>query len=77
MKVKLLFFGITQELAGSHKQEMEVPGDLESMKKKLFREIPGLENLSLAFAVNDTIVSGNTALQEGDEIAIMPPFAGG
>ena len=77
MKVKLLFFGITEEMAGCRERETEAAGDLDGLKEQLFREIPALRGMSLVFAVNDRIVQDNVALKEGDEIAVMPPFAGG
>ncbi|MGH7442862.1 MAG: MoaD/ThiS family protein [bacterium] len=31
----------------------------------------------LAFAVNDELVTGEVALKEGDEVALLPPVCGG
>ena len=36
-----------------------------------------LENAAFAVALNQVVVNGNAKLKDKDEIALLPPFAGG
>ena len=77
MKIKLLFFGVIGEKTGLDELEMEEMADLNMLKDALGKKFPKLLGHTVLYAVNQTVVKGNIQLKEGDEIAIMPPFAGG
>lgn len=76
MQVNVLLFGSLRDRLGFAQQAMEFP-DLASLKNWLHETHPDLAALNYLIAVNQEIVQGNAALQAGDEVAIMPPFAGG
>jgi molybdopterin converting factor small subunit len=40
-------------------------------------DYPGIENFTFKVAVNRILVDGEPLLKDGDELALMPPFAGG
>ncbi len=77
MKIKL--FGILADKAGSSEIEFEIGNiaDAESLLEKINKEFPEFKNTNYVIAVNKKIVSANLHLKENDEIALLPPFAGG
>ena len=78
MKLNVKYFGMIAEWAGSENGQLDFSGtsvaDLQSQIEQL---IPGLSSASYQIAVNHVIVSDDAVITLGDEIAILPPFAGG
>ncbi len=78
--INILLFGITKELAGQQKLQMQLPEatNVADFKKLLNKEYPKLIELdSLAIAVNSEYASDDIVLQANDEIALIPPVSGG
>lgn len=81
MKIKVLLFAGLREKRGEGEVELEVPSGTPAreLSERLFPE----GSLSpefwhkVRFAVNLDYVSSNTVLHEGDEVALIPPVAGG
>ncbi|HKR07355.1 MAG TPA: MoaD/ThiS family protein, partial [Bacteroidia bacterium] len=57
--------------------EIETANDIDTLKKNLINKFPLLNNYSFQFAVNKEKTEKNTLLNENDEVALLPPFAGG
>lgn len=74
MIVKL--FGQLAEKAGSDTLEMDA-ADLDGLRAALRKRIPDLDDLVSSVAVNQCFVEGNKELKGNEEVAFMPPFAGG
>lgn len=79
MKVKMLYFAQIAEALGFDKEEFEIPDKMgsEALVEKLKVKYPELNNLTFAVSVNEVLVKTDTLLEEGFEIALLPPFAGG
>lgn len=80
MTVRILAFGIAREICGSARFDLEIPGDCDTaqLKELLLKHYPAFYDLaSLAIAVNGEYAPMNTALKNGDEIALIPPVSGG
>jgi sulfur-carrier protein len=77
LRVKVLFFGILADKAGSSSVDIENENDLNGLLKNLIIKFSFLEKSSYAISVNQVLVRGNTKLNDNDEIALLPPFAGG
>ena len=81
MKVNVLFFGITHDLTGIAQEQVELPeGEtLEQLRRHCENRFPRLISVrdSLVLAVNHEIAQGSTRLNDGDEVAFMPPVSGG
>ena len=66
------------EWARTDSVAIEVAGNtVEDLKSALIKSIPQLETITFQIAVNQSIVSSETTLKENDEVAVLPPFAGG
>jgi len=81
MRVNLLYFGSFRDAAGRSEESRDLPegtrvGDLW---KAIAGEIPRLAAYPAmpSAAVNHEYVKGETVLHDGDEVAFLPPVAGG
>lgn len=74
--MEVLLFGMIAERAGTDRIELEV-ASLGELRQRLADRIPGLSGISHAIAVDRTIVHGDRELEGCEEIAVLPPFAGG
>jgi len=80
MKCSIKAFGISKEIIGGKQLELEVPEGttVSNLKKTLFEKYPALAELrSVYVAVNTSYAAEELVLKEGDEIALIPPVAGG
>jgi molybdopterin converting factor small subunit len=77
MKVKILFFGILRDAAGKQEMILNNISDTETLQNHLTSLIPGLEDYTFRLAINQEFIDSNCTLNEGDIVAVMPPFAGG
>ena len=74
--MNVLLFGSIAELA----KATEVPISAKSthaLKQELEQRISGLNKLSYAIAVDRVIVKDDQPLNGNEEVALLPPFAGG
>lgn len=77
MAIKVLFFGVLAERAGCSERIYEGIADTDSLEMKVAEEIEGLAEYSYIISVNRETAGENTPLKDGDEVAFLPPFAGG
>jgi len=79
MKVNILYFAQLAEKLGFNSEEFEIPENMgsEALIEKLKVKYPELNDLTFAVSVNQSLVQKDTILEEGFEIALLPPFAGG
>lgn len=74
--VKVLFFGVLTELSGKREEEIEAT-NLNELRLLLQNKYPLLKDYSFLISVNYRVMHENVALNDGDELAFLPPFAGG
>lgn len=80
MKLKIALFGIAKEIVGQSVLEVDAPAGqpVQTLLEQLRDQYPALRQLSsLAVAVNNEYAEDTQLLQEQDEIALIPPVAGG
>ena len=81
MKVEVLFFAAARERAGTDREsvELEASATVAELSGLLAERHPALAPLlpRLRFAVNQAFVPSAHALAQGDEVALIPPVAGG
>ena len=65
------------ETINKSEEDIKFLGNLDLLTLELEGEYPKLKDLNYKFAVNQTLVATNITLKENDEIALLPPFAGG
>ena len=80
MSLKVALFGITREIVGTSVIELPAPTPttVGELLAEMRRQYPALGDLhSCAVAVNNEYADNDQALHTTDEIALIPPVAGG
>jgi molybdopterin converting factor subunit 1 len=80
MNLKIALFGIAKEIVGQPVLDITAPEGqaVEQLLAQLRQQYPALSGLSsLAVAVNNEYAEDTQLLHERDEIALIPPVAGG
>ena len=77
MKVTVKFFGMIAEATGVNSIAADNISDTLSLVHFLENDFPKIAQHKYAIAINKKLITGNVKLMEGDEVALLPPFAGG
>jgi sulfur-carrier protein len=77
MEVKVLFFGVLSEVAGYNVKLYNNVNSVGDLRLRIEDDFPEMAHYNFRISVNQQIISGDTLLNDGDEIAYLPPFAGG
>ena len=81
MNIEVLFFASARDLAGVSQLQVELPdgADLKELLRQLTQEHPALEPVvkSARFARNEEFVDLSSPLEDGDQVAWLPPVSGG
>jgi molybdopterin converting factor small subunit len=80
MRIRTLLFATYRDMAGTESIELDLPpGATAADLVRRLRANPGLERLPAepALAVNEEYAPLTTRLADGDEVALLPPAAGG
>lgn len=81
MTIQVLLFASYREMAGASRLEVEVPAGstVAAVVATLRERGGGLASLPAdpPVAVNRTWAPSDTPLEDGDEVALLPPVAGG
>ncbi len=81
MRVEILFFAVLRERAGRERETLDLPdgADVAAARAAVAARHPGIEALlpRVQTAVNRAIAKDATPLADGDEVALLPPVAGG
>lgn len=78
MKVTIKYFGLVAEAAEKSEEVMELNGQLTAseLKAQCLNGLSIVDKDSIQIAVNQNL-DDKTTLKDGDEVALLPPFAGG
>lgn len=78
MKLDVKYFGMIAEWVGTSENELEFSGtSVADLRNHLENNHSELKGISYQVAVNHTISGVELTLKEQDEVAVLPPFAGG
>jgi molybdopterin converting factor subunit 1 len=81
MNVRLLYFAVLRDITGKSEAELSLPPGTRAADvwQKLRNDYVQLADYSRPpmVAVNETYASADTVLRDGDELAFIPPVAGG
>jgi molybdopterin converting factor subunit 1 len=81
MKIRLLFFAVLRDIAGRGEDVIELPegthaGDVWQRLRDQHAALRDYIQPPM-IAVNESYVSAEEPLRDGDELAFIPPVAGG
>ena len=81
MKVRVRMFGGLVERTGLHEEVLEIPegSSVQSLMDIVFEKHPAAEPLAgkIRTAVNQEMAAADFVLNQDDEVALLPPVAGG
>lgn len=77
MEVKMLAFGKIADITGQKEWNFQDIADTATLRKKLEEEYPTLQQMKYQLAVNKKLANGEVALENGAEVALLPPYSGG
>jgi molybdopterin synthase catalytic subunit len=81
MKVRLLFFAVLRDIAGSDERELSLEEgttahDVWQSLRQKYAKLADYTQPPM-IAINETYAAPDAVLREGDELAFIPPVAGG
>lgn len=81
MRVRVLYFAVLRDIAGTSSADVELPAgaraqDLWERLRSQHEALSGYRQPPMV-AVNEEYVQAAHTLREGDEVAFIPPVAGG
>ena len=81
MRIDILYFAVLRERVGRDSETLELPAgaDVRAARAAIAERHRGIASLlpQVQSAVNRTMARDTTPLAEGDEVALLPPVAGG
>ncbi len=81
MRIRVLFFGVLRDVVGLREDSLDIPegSRLGSVFELYAGRFPGLRGMaaSMVLALNQEFSTTAAPLQEGDEVAFLPPVSGG
>lgn len=81
MRIKVLFFGALKDIAGRPEDSLDVPGDsrLSDVFEHYAGRLPRMREMagSIVMARNQQFAAISDTVEEGDEVAFLPPVSGG
>jgi molybdopterin synthase sulfur carrier subunit len=77
MGVHVLFFGVLAEVTGTGSKYYLGVRSFSDLRLRIEDDFPDIVHYNYRIAVNSEIIVAEPVLKDGDEVALMPPFAGG
>ena len=77
MQVNILIFGQLTDITNSKKLIVKEVESTDKLVQHLNTVYPDLVNKKYLIAVEKEIISSDTALNNNDTVALLPPYAGG
>lgn len=81
MRIRLLYFAVLRDITGKSEEVVEMPNgtraqELWNRLRDKHDALGGYEKPPMT-AINESYVSADQLLRDGDEVAFIPPVAGG
>ena len=81
IQVQVMFFHVLRDLVGREKEKMQIESGttVSDLLMDLYAEHPQLDELdqTVMLAVNQEYSKRSRVLEDGDEVALLPPVGGG
>jgi sulfur-carrier protein len=77
MEVKVLFFGVLAEVSGASVKYYRDVKSINDLKLRINDDFPEIVHYNFRISINSEITDNDLLLKSGDEVAFLPPFAGG
>lgn len=77
MEIRVLFFGVLAEVSGTSIKHYREVKSINDLKLRINDDFPEIAHYNFRISVNSRITDDDSLLESGDEVALLPPFAGG
>lgn len=77
MGINVLFFGVLAEVAGTSFKHYSDITTMRDLMLRIADDFPEIVHYDYRIALNSVLTDGEPILHQGDEVALLPPFAGG
>jgi len=77
MTVKVLFFGVLAEVTGAACRHYSEVLSISVLMRHIQDEFPEIVHYDFRISLNNELTDNDPELKDGDEVALLPPFAGG
>jgi molybdopterin converting factor small subunit len=77
MEISVLFFGVLADATGTNRKHYSDIKSFDDLKQMISEDYPEIVHYNFRIVVNGKIVNDDPKLSPGDEVAYLPPFAGG
>lgn len=77
MDIRVLFFGVLAEVTQTMFRHYRDITSFRHLMNRITDEFPEFVHYDYRIAVNSELVNDEPVLKNNDEVAFMPPFAGG
>jgi molybdopterin synthase sulfur carrier subunit len=77
MEVKVLFFGVLAEVTGTSLRFYNGVKSVGDLRLRIQDDYPEIVHYNFRISLNNELINDEPLLKNGDELAFMPPFAGG
>ncbi len=75
--MKVLYFGVLSEIAGKSEETFDFSGQIGELQKVLIEKYPEFGKKRFQVSLNQQVLDSSQVVNQGDEIALLPPFTGG
>jgi sulfur-carrier protein len=75
--IRVKFFGLLKDISSTDEMRLHSIPHTDALRMHLYQQYPLLQQQVFLIAVNHQPIQGNTFLNDGDEVALLPPFSGG
>jgi len=77
MEISVLFFGVLAEVTGTDRKYYRGITSYGDLKHRIVDDFPEIVHYNFRVAINNKIVNDDPLLRQDDQVAYLPPFAGG
>lgn len=77
MEIKFIYFGMIAELLNKSEEIIVIDNKVINLRDFILSHYPTLKNYSFTLAINQEFRDEIKPNEKIDEIALLPPFAGG
>jgi len=77
MEISILFFGVLAEVTGTDRKYYRGITSYGDLKHRIEDDFPEIVHYNFRVAINNKIVNDDPLLRHDDQVAYLPPFAGG
>jgi len=71
------YFGAIADITQKKEEQFQTVDSLYELQSEIESQYPEIKTIRYSLALNQSIVKEDAELNDNDEIALLPPFAGG